>query len=98
MNEDLLRERELYWMRKFNSTDRRYGYNLRMDSSTSMIVHEETRKRLSESNSGEKNPNYNNKWSEEMKQYMSDLKKQQYRDGIVTVNMDAIRKGIANRK
>lgn len=98
VNEDLLRERELYWMQKFNSTDRRCGYNLRMDSSTNMIVHEETRKRLSESNSGEKNPNYNNKWSEEMKQYMSDLKKQQYRDGIVTVNMDAIRKGIANRK
>lgn len=98
IDEDLLRDRELYWMQRFDSTNRKYGYNLRMDSSTNMIVHEETRKKMSQSMSGEKNPNYNNKWSDEMKQYMSNLKKQQYRDGVVTVNMDGVRKGIANRK
>lgn len=94
LNEDLLKERELYWMQKYNSTERKYGYNLRMDSSTNMIVHEETKMKLSQSIKGENNPNYNHKWSEEKKQYMSNLKKQQYKDGIVHVNKEAIIKGI----
>lgn len=94
IDEDLLRNRELYWMQKYNSTDRKYGYNLRMDSSTKMIVHQETKDKLSKTITGENNPNYNHKWSEEKKKYMSNLKKQQYKDGIVSVNMEAIRKGI----
>ena len=94
LDEDLLRDRELYWIQKYNSTERKYGYNLRMDSSTKMIVHQETKDKLSKTITGENNPNYNHKWSEEMKQYMSELKKQQYKDGTVSVNMEAIRKGI----
>lgn len=43
----LLRERELYWILHFNSTDKNKGYNLRLDSSSNMIVHEETRKLMS---------------------------------------------------
>lgn len=43
LNEDLLSERELYWMKHYNTIDSKFGYNLRMDSSTKMIVHEETR-------------------------------------------------------
>lgn len=39
-----LAERELHWMAVFASTDRRFGYNLRADSSSGMIVHDETRK------------------------------------------------------
>ena len=94
LDEDLLRDRELYWIQKYNSTERKCGYNLRMDSSTNMIVHQETKEKLAKSISGENNPNYNHKWSEEKKKYMSDLKKQQYKDGIVSVNMEAIRKGV----
>lgn len=94
LDEDLLRDRELYWIQKYNSTERKYGYNLRMDSSTKMIVHQETKDKLSKTISGENNPNYNHKWSEEMKQYMSELKKQQYKDGILTVNKEAIMKGV----
>lgn len=45
---DDLAERELYWMRELGSTDRRRGYNLRMDSSSGMITHSETRERMSE--------------------------------------------------
>lgn len=46
--ENLLKERELYWMNFYNSTNREFGYNLRRDSSTNIIVHEETRIKLSE--------------------------------------------------
>lgn len=41
-------ERELFWMSKLNTLDQRKGYNLRSDSSTSMIVHVETRRKISE--------------------------------------------------
>lgn len=42
-----LKERELFWMEHLKCLDRRYGYNLRKDSSSNMIVHEETRIKLS---------------------------------------------------
>lgn len=45
---DLIAERELYWITKMNSLDRNKGYNLRLDSSTGLIVSEETRQKLSE--------------------------------------------------
>lgn len=45
-NVETLAERELHWMRELKSTDRRYGYNLRMDSSTGMITHERTSKKI----------------------------------------------------
>ena len=44
---DKLSERELFWMQYYNSTDKRYGYNLRMDSSTGMITHEKTKEKIS---------------------------------------------------
>ena len=97
LDENLLKERELYWMQQYNSTNALYGYNLRMDSSTKMIVHQETKEKLSKSVSGKNNPNYNHKWSEEKKKQMSELKKQQYKDGVVSVNIEAIRKGISRR-
>lgn len=43
-----LSERELYWIEKLSSTKRKFGYNLRLDSSTGMITHEETKKKISE--------------------------------------------------
>lgn len=94
---ELLREREYHWMIELKSTDRNFGYNLRMDSSEKMVVHDETRALLSESLEGEKNPNYNHKWSDDMKERMSEIKKQQYKDGVVSVNMEGIRKGITIR-
>jgi hypothetical protein len=48
-------------MDNYKSTDREFGYNLRRDSSTQMIVHEETKQLLSKCNLGENNPNYGNK-------------------------------------
>lgn len=43
LEETLLSERELYWQQKYNVTNRRFGYNLRLDSSTRMITHKSTR-------------------------------------------------------
>lgn len=96
-DKEKLKEREYHWMVVLKSTDRNFGYNLRMDSAKKMIVHEETKDLLSEVLVGENNPNYNHKWSEDMKERMSDIKKQQYKDGVISVNMEAIRKGIAIR-
>lgn len=41
-------ERELYWIVTENTIDNKFGYNLRLDSSTGMIVHELTSKKISE--------------------------------------------------
>lgn len=51
-NEQLLSERELYWQRFYKVIDKRFGYNLREDSSTGCFVSLETR--LKQSVSGKK--------------------------------------------
>lgn len=66
--------RELHWMGHFRSCDRGYGYNLRADSRTKMVVHEETlclyRNRV-----GQLNPNFGRRWTKEQKNHMSEIKK-----------------------
>ena len=47
-NLDIISERELYWIQYFDSINREKGYNLRLDSSTGMIVHELTSKKISD--------------------------------------------------
>lgn len=83
VNEELIAERELYWMDQFKTCDRNHGYNLRRDSSTGMIVSDETRKIKSEQNKGVNNPNHGNKWSDEMKSNMSSVKQKQHRDDSI---------------
>lgn len=82
VDEALLKERELHYMQLLKTTERDFGYNLRMDSSTNMIVHEETKRLQSEQNTGTSNPNFGNKWSDEQKQNMSKIKKKQFEDGV----------------
>lgn len=96
-DEQLLKDRELYWIREYKSINRQFGYNLRLDSETKMIVHEETKKLKSIISKGKNNPNYGHKWSEEKKKKMSDLRKQQYKDGICKVNLEASKKGVEIR-
>lgn len=81
-NETALADAEVYWMEYYNTTDRDYGYNLMKDSSQKVIVHEETRKLISIANTGEKNPNFGNFWSQDMKSSMSEIKKKQHTDGL----------------
>ena len=47
LDEDILKERELYWMDYYNSYENCCGYNLRRDSSTNMIVHKKTSEKIS---------------------------------------------------
>lgn len=82
-DDELLASRELYWMDYYQTNDLSKGYNLRRDSASGMEVHDTTRRLQSESNKGEDNPNYGNKWSQEMKDNMSIIKKQQHSDGVI---------------
>ena len=43
----LLKERELFYIKKYNTINREFGYNLRMDSSTNIIINDETKSKLS---------------------------------------------------
>lgn len=47
LNEDVLKTRELYWMETFNTLDKRFGYNLRKDSSSGLVVQESTSLKIS---------------------------------------------------
>ena len=80
--EDELTDLELSWMIKLKSTDKSFGYNLRMDSSTKCFVHDDTKKLISENNTGEKNPNYGNKWSDEQKLRASEIAKRLREEGV----------------
>ena len=93
LDEQILRDREDYWIVEYDATNRDKGYNLRRDSSTGCIVLEETRKLKSEVSMGENNPNYGNKWTDEQKKRMSEIKKEQYRTGEVKINSENSRKG-----
>lgn len=44
-----LADRELYWIQKLNTLDRKVGYNMRLDSNGKCIVSDETREKCSES-------------------------------------------------
>lgn len=50
INEKLLEERELYWIKQYDSLNRLKGYNLRTDINSKCIVSERTRKKCSERN------------------------------------------------
>ena len=82
IDETLIAERELFWMDYFTTTNRNDGYNLRRDSSTGMVVHEETRRLQSINNLGANNPNYGNKWSDDKKLEMAKLKSKQHSNGV----------------
>jgi group I intron endonuclease len=45
-NTDEISERELHWIKSFDSLNREKGYNLRLDSSTGLVVSQETREKL----------------------------------------------------
>lgn len=48
-DESILKEKELYYILQYNCLHREYGYNLRLDTSTGMVISEETRVRLKDS-------------------------------------------------
>lgn len=77
-----LSERELYWMDKLNTLDRDFGYNLRKDSDTKCIVHQDTKDLISVLNTRERNPNYGNHWNDAQKKYASDVALKNHAAGL----------------
>lgn len=83
VDERLITERELYWMDHYKTCDPDFGYNLRRDSSTGMVVNELTRQLQSKVQTGEGNNNFGFRWSDEMKTSMSSIKKDQHNNGRI---------------
>lgn len=48
-NEQILKEKELYWINKLKSSDRHFGYNLRIDTQTNCLVSDETKQKCRDS-------------------------------------------------
>lgn len=67
----LLKEKELYWMNRLESTNRNFGYNLRMDTSTKCIWAEESKLKMAETmrNKYIDNPEIRTKISIEKKEF-----------------------------
>lgn len=82
LDEELLVEKEFYYINLYKTTNSNFGYNLRLDSSTKCIVHEETKKLQSINFKGSKNPNYKNNWTDEQKLRMSVIAKNRHKAGI----------------
>jgi group I intron endonuclease len=80
-DEEVMKTRELFWMDFHKTTDRNFGYNLRRDSATKMIVHPETAAKISLLFQGEKNPNFGNNWSDSQKSRMSKIVKERHSSG-----------------
>ena len=80
-SEEHIKTRELFWMEELKSINRKFGYNLRRDSSTSCIVHDETRELQSKQSTGENNPNYGNNWTDEQKARMSEIAISRHKSG-----------------
>lgn len=98
INDELITDRELYWIEYFKATEHEHGYNLRKDSSTKMIIHPETLKIKSRISKGNNNPNYGNRWSESMKQRMSNIKKEQHASGEIYNEEWRIKQGKTSSK
>lgn len=84
----LLAERELYWMEQLNTVDRNHGYNLRMDSTSNMIVHDETRKLLSKAGKQKHidNPNLRVETGKKLSKYWKDNVEAKERMGNLVSN------------
>lgn len=82
LNENLLADREVFWMEFYNTTEREFGYNLVKDSSSRTIVHPETIAIFKETMLGDGNPNFGNFWSDEQKASMSQIAIQRHADGF----------------
>lgn len=70
VDKKLLTERELFWINHFKTTDRNYGYNIRMDSDNGMITSPETSLKISE--------NLKHQWASGVRSGHSDKLKQSW--------------------
>lgn len=76
----LLLKREYHWIKHFNSDDLEFGYNLRVDGPEGAVFSRHVR-HMYDSKFGDKNPNWNKKWSDEMKERASAIAKERHEAG-----------------
>ena len=79
---DLLSKREIHFIDLYDSCNSEKGYNLQRESPTLYATKEEVKLKISQLNKGERNPNFNNRWSPAQKQQMSEIKKRQIKEGL----------------
>lgn len=93
LTEQEAQELEISLISEFNSTDKNFGYNILPGGNLGTLgieLSEETRKRMSESHTGEKNHFYGKTHSEESKLKMSVAKLGKYRGKIVGTMVDIL--------
>lgn len=71
--ENLLYEKELYWMKELNSLNREFGYNLRWDSQGKCYVSEETSQKITNRLKKEWESGIRNDHSEKLKKYWENV-------------------------
>lgn len=98
IDESFMKERELYWIDFYKTCIRDFGYNLRRDSATNMLVHKETLILQSIIHSGENNSNFGNRWNDKQKLKMSNIAKERYKLGISHTKQTRILIGEAAKK
>ncbi len=73
-NKEKLDEKEVFYIRKFNTLDPNFGYNIRGGGSNGKLSNK-TKKKMSKKRKGEKNPMYGKHHSKETKQKISEKRK-----------------------
>jgi len=90
-NEQLIAERELYWIQSYDALNPNKGYNLRLDSSTGLIIKEETKEKLKlATNKRSSDPKYRARISKFFKEFWINNpdKKEQMRLKVKKIKQD----------
>lgn len=73
--EECLNDREIYYISKFHSNDKDFGYNIELGGHEKAVYTEEYRRSISQKMSGEGNPFYGKHHTEETRKYLSEINK-----------------------
>ena len=84
LNENLFKERELYWITIYDSCNPKKGYNLRRDSQTNMIVHKNISLKISKRLKEEWKNGIRKNHSEKMKLSWQNKEKQSAQSNLFT--------------
>ena len=77
-SQEELNDREKYWIEKIKAYEKGFNLTIGGDGINGWKADDEFKKHMSEIVSGEKNPNYGHKWTDEMKRNLSEQRKGLY--------------------
>ena len=90
---DELDQKEIYWIKHYDSMNPKKGYNLLGGGNKNHIVSEETRRKISDAQKGEKHWCYGKHQSDEFKQKLSEINKGKRLSEETKLKMSESRKG-----